>query len=101
MRWFVCLVLAGCATPTNELYRELDTCLKNGEICEELQAEIDKRHMAIEQREYDRKSRCPDGYIEYCNYLMRGCGERHKSEKDEYLCITPGYLREAFKDLWP
>ena len=84
----------------NELYQQLDTCLKAGDICEELQAEIEQRQIAIEQRQYDKTNRCPEGYIEYCDSRMRGCGAVHKSPDDKYACITPGQYRDIFKGIW-
>ena len=97
MRWMICLVLAGCATPMDDLYRQLSHCLANGDICEDLQAEIERRNIMIDQRDYDRAKRCPEGYVEYCDNTMRGCGRTHKSQSDEYVCITPSDLRDLFR----
>jgi hypothetical protein len=96
MRFLVCLLLVGCATSTNELYRELETCLNDGYVCAELQDEIQRREIAQDRREYDLRPRCPFGQVEYCDHRMRGCGARHKSPNDQYACIS----REDVREIW-
>lgn len=97
MRILVCLLLAGCATPMNELYRQLNECLHSGHVCADVQDEIQRREIAQDQREYDSRSRCQSGYIEYCDHRMRGCGGVHKSPRDQYLCVTPGEIKGIWK----
>lgn len=85
------LILGACATPMKDLYEQRDACMNTG-CPDELHEMIDQREKQIErikeQREYDKKSRCPSGTAEYCiTSKDKGCRAAHKSKDDEFTCI--------------
>ena len=88
------LILGGCAASLEDLYLQRTACLAYGDECEEVHESIDRRERHIEQRAYDRRSRCPGNLIEYCNERMRGCGRRHKSPTDEFSCMSAQQANE-------
>jgi len=87
MKFLLPLLLAGCATiSTEELYTELGTCLSAGQDCEEIQARVNRRENLLQYRE-NAKMICPNGYVAYCDTMMRGCGIRRALTPVEYVCI--------------
>lgn len=86
------LLLGGCVTPLNELYQQRGVCLDQGQICPELQDEINRREDDKFRREMNDVRRCPPRTIEYCSSWMRGCGNKWRKPTDQYACIDPSDL---------
>jgi hypothetical protein len=92
------LFIGGCSTTSmDELYMQRAACNAHGLECDELHERIDRRERFAEQREYDKRNRCPSDFIEYCDSSMRGCGRTHKSPTDQFACISPRDLRDLLR----
>lgn len=72
-------------------------CLSQGGDCSEIAQEIEKKEQRAEQRALERVSRCPKGFIEYCDQTMKGCGTKLRKRSDEFYCVPPQDLRDAIK----
>jgi len=75
-------------------------CLREHLSCDAVHEEIERLEIRKEEMAYQRRPRCPFGYVEYCDWTMKGCGASRKKPTDEWVCVTPGTLKDAFKGMF-
>lgn len=83
MHWLVLLLLAGCATPYNDLLATATSC-GGGHECQELWDEINKRDEARIEREKRDFNPCPQGYVHVIDGFKRE------------TCVSRSEIRQIF-----